>query len=120
MASGGVHKLINLGEWETIFGTCLIEVFEVHAHSPLPTVLLDQYNVGEPLRVLDFSDEPRLEEFLYLLFGGQVSFSAKLLFFCLTGLKAGSALNLCTITSGLSPFMSAWDQAKISALALKH
>jgi hypothetical protein len=54
--------LINLRQPERVLGVVLVEVGVVDAHPPLVRVLLvDEYGVGEPLRMEDFSDEAGCE-----------------------------------------------------------
>lgn len=71
-----------------IFRVSFVEVFEVYAHSPFPTGLIDQHHIGQPLRILDISDKSSLEELLHLFFCCLVSFNIKislLLFYWLEG-----------------------------------
>jgi hypothetical protein len=61
-ARRGVDDLINLRQPERVLGVVLVEVGVVDAHPPLVRVLLvDEYGVGEPLRMEDFSDEAGCE-----------------------------------------------------------
>jgi hypothetical protein len=54
----GVDDLINLRQPERVLGAMLVEVGIVDAHHPLVRVLLaDEYGIGEPLRMENFSDE---------------------------------------------------------------
>jgi len=57
MPQGGVDYDIHPGERETIFWAHLVEVGEINAHSPFPTLLLHEDKIGQPLRVVHLSDE---------------------------------------------------------------
>jgi hypothetical protein len=57
-ARRGVDDLINPRQLEGVLGAVFVEVSVVEAHPPLVRVLLvDEDEVGEPLRMEDFSDE---------------------------------------------------------------
>ena len=45
MVDSGVYQLIDLGHGEWIFRASLIQICEINAHSPLPTLLLYYYCV---------------------------------------------------------------------------
>ena len=49
VACGCVYQLIYLGQRETVLGTGLIKILEIHTHYPLPTVLLYQHHIRQPL-----------------------------------------------------------------------
>jgi hypothetical protein len=49
-----------------IFGACLVETGVVNAHPKHPTGLGDNNSVGQPLRVVDLSDEASVEHLLDL------------------------------------------------------
>ena len=51
--------MVDAREPEGILRAMLIEVCVVDAHPPLVVVLLlDEHRVGQPIRVVDFLDEP--------------------------------------------------------------
>jgi hypothetical protein len=57
-----VDDLINPRQPEGVLGAVFVEVSVVDAHPPLVRVLLaDEDEVGEPLRMEDFSDEASRE-----------------------------------------------------------
>jgi hypothetical protein len=45
-----------------IFGACLVETGVVNAHLKLPASLWDDNRVGQPLQVVDLSDEATIEQ----------------------------------------------------------
>jgi hypothetical protein len=61
-ARRGVNDLVNPRQPEGVLGAVFVEIGVVDAHPPLIRVLLvDEDEVGEPLRMEDFSDEARRE-----------------------------------------------------------
>ena len=67
MASCGVYYEVDLWQRETIFWACSVDVGEVNAESPLVVLFFDEYDVGQPFKVLHISDCPCLEELADLL-----------------------------------------------------
>ena len=53
---------------------CTIDVSKVDAESPFVVLFFDEYDVGQPFRVLHFSDCPCLEELVNLLIYRFLSF----------------------------------------------
>jgi hypothetical protein len=53
VSGGGVDQSINAGEREAVFGTSLIEVGEIYAHSPFAVRFLYQDHIGQPFRVMN-------------------------------------------------------------------
>ena len=66
MASRRVHKEGDVREWIVVFWAWLIQVNEVYAHSPLTVRFFYHDHVGQPFRVVDFSDEICLQQLAYL------------------------------------------------------
>jgi hypothetical protein len=61
-AHHGVDDLVNPRQPEGVLGSVFVEISVVDAHPPLVRVLLaDEDEVGEPLRMEDFSDEAGCE-----------------------------------------------------------
>ena len=56
MNSGGVDHQVDVGKWEGVLGTCLVQVGEVDAKSPLPILLLHNDYIGKPVGVLHLAD----------------------------------------------------------------
>ena len=70
----------------------------------LSFAFFDEYDVGQPFRVLHFSDRPCLEEFADLLINRFFCLSgAKLLLFCLTDLKDGLTVSPVSDYCGVNP-----------------
>ena len=63
MAHRSVHQEIDYGQRVAIFGAGLIKVGEIST-KPLFVAFLDQDNIFQPVRVLDFADRLGLEELL--------------------------------------------------------
>ena len=66
MADSSVYQLIYLGHREWILRASLIQIHEINAHSPLPTLFLYYYRVCQPFRIEDLLDSPSLLKFRYL------------------------------------------------------
>ena len=66
MSNGCIHQLVYLRHGKWILGTSLIEVREIHAHSPLSCLLLYHHRIGQPLRIKNFFDSPSLLELGHL------------------------------------------------------
>ena len=56
MTSSGVDHHVDVGEWKGVLGTCLVQIGEVDAKSPLPVLLLHDNDIGEPVGVLYLAD----------------------------------------------------------------
>ena len=52
-----VHKLVNPRQREAVHRAGIIQIREVNAHSLFPVYLLYHDDVGQPLRIVYFSDE---------------------------------------------------------------
>jgi hypothetical protein len=82
---GGIDHLIDVREGEWIFWACLISVSGIDTHSPFPAFLSDQHEVGQPLRVVNFSDKTGCEKLANLLPDGLALFFEKRCSRCFTG-----------------------------------
>ena len=71
MAYRYIHQLVYSRHREGIFWASLIQICEVYTYSPLPTLLLHYYDIGQPLGVKDLLDSLCLFE-LYHLFPNSV------------------------------------------------
>ena len=56
MTSSGVNHHVNVGKWEGVLGTSLVEVSEFNAYSPLPILFSYNNDIGEPIGVLNLTD----------------------------------------------------------------
>ena len=56
MTSSSVDHHVDVGKWKGVPGTCLVQVGEVDANSPLPVLLLHDDDIGELVRVLYLAD----------------------------------------------------------------
>ena len=74
MADCGIYNEVDPWQRETIFWACSDDVSEVDAESPLVIRFFDEYDVGQPFRILYFSDCPCLEELADLLIYPFLSF----------------------------------------------
>ena len=91
---GGVDDLVDTWKWVRVLGARLVEVGVVDAHAELTTSLRDDNGVCKPLRVLDFSDESGVEEFVYLEANEILPLDGLLAHLLLDGLRAGEDLQL--------------------------
>ena len=73
MADCGVHDEVYPRQWETFLWACPVDVNEVDTESPLAIFFFDEYDVGQPLRILYLPDRSCLEEFANLLINGFLS-----------------------------------------------
>ena len=94
MACCGVHDEVDPRQREAVLWAHFVYVSEVDTESPLAIFFFDEHDVSKPLRILHLPDHSCLEEFADLLVDGFFLFSAKLLRFCLTGLKDGLVFSL--------------------------
>ena len=67
MAGCGVYNEVDPWQRETIFWACSVYVSEVDAEPPLVVRFFDEHDVGQPFKILHFSDCPCLEELTDLL-----------------------------------------------------
>ena len=71
MAHRCIHQLVYSRQREGVLWVGLIQIYEVHAHSPLPALLFYYYSIGQPFGVENLLDSPCLFE-LYHLFPDSV------------------------------------------------
>ena len=57
MAGESIHELVNSGNGEGVFWTCLVEVCIVDANLPLSIGLFDHDDICKPVRIVHFPDE---------------------------------------------------------------
>ena len=67
MANCFIHYLINIKEGKSILWANIIEVRIIDTHVPLAILLKDDHYIGQPLEVLNLSDEANGEEFVHFL-----------------------------------------------------
>ena len=77
MARGGVHDEVDPRQREAVLRACFVYVGEVNTESPLAIGFLDEYNIGQPLRIFYFSYRSCLEELADLLVDGFLPFWCK-------------------------------------------
>ena len=94
MAGCGVHDEVDPWQREAVLWACFVDVSEVDTESPLAICFFNEYDVGQQLRIL-YSlialarrSLPTSSLMAFCLSG------AKLLFFCLIGLKDGLTFSL--------------------------
>ena len=68
MPYGCLNYLVDPRNGKRLFEAGVIEIKGVHSNLPLPILFWDSHNVGQPLGVLDFSDEPCRDESINLIF----------------------------------------------------
>lgn len=64
------------GEW--ILWACLVQAGIIDTHPPFPTFLSNEYKLGHPFGVVDFSDESSSEELVDLFSNGLVFLFVKI------------------------------------------
>ena len=77
MAGCGVHDEVNPWQREAVLWARFVDVSEVDTESPLAIFFFDEYDVGQPLRILYLPDRSYFEEFADLLIDGFLSFWRK-------------------------------------------
>ena len=60
-----IYGLVYLRHREEIFWASLIQIYEVHTHSPFSVLLLHHHSTGQPFRVEHFLDSPCLLKFYH-------------------------------------------------------
>ena len=74
MACRSVHDEVDPWQREVVLWARFVYVSEVDTESPLAIFFFDEYNVSQPLRILDLPDRSCLEEFANLLIDGFLPF----------------------------------------------
>ena len=74
MAGCGIYDEVYPRQRKIVLWTCFVDVSEVDTKSPLSICFFDEYDVGQPLRILYLPDRSFLEEFVDLLIDGFLSF----------------------------------------------
>ena len=77
MVGCGVYDEVYPRQRETVLWTFFVDVSEVDTESPLAICFFDEYDVGQPLRILYLPDRSCMEEFANLLIDGFLSFWCK-------------------------------------------
>ena len=87
MAICGIYYKVDPRKREAIFRACSINVSKVDVESPFVVRFFDEYDVGQPLRVLHFSDRTCLEELSDLLINRFLSLWSQTPSFLLDGFE---------------------------------
>ena len=77
MAGCGIYNEVDPWQRETIFWACSVDVSEVDAESPLAVCFFNEYDDGQPFKILYFYDRPCLEELADLLVDCFLSFQSE-------------------------------------------
>ena len=77
MTNCGIYKLIDSGEKEAVFWAGVVEIYKFNAHLPFPIGLLDYDDIGEPLRIIDFSDKTSGQKLLHLFHDSLIPFGGE-------------------------------------------
>lgn len=99
-------------QWERILRAHLVQISEVYANSPFSIFLSYHRDIGQPHRILNFSNTSIRKQLFYFLIYHFDSFWSKLLLFYFTGLTLASTFSVCIITDLLIRIISEWDRAK--------
>ena len=67
MSGGSIYYLIYPWQWETILGTCIIEIGIVYTHSPLSSLLGNHHYICQSLWILNFSYESDFQQFFHFI-----------------------------------------------------
>ena len=57
MTWDSINQLINMRKRITILQTCLVQISIINIYRPIPTRLFNEYDIGEPLRVLHLGNK---------------------------------------------------------------
>ena len=74
MAGCGIYNEVDPWKRETIFRAFSVDVCEVDVELPLTVFFFNEYDVGQPFRILHFSNCPCLKELADLLIYHFLSF----------------------------------------------
>ena len=102
MASSGIHDEVDSRQREIVLWACFVNVSEVDAKSPLAVFFFDKYDLANHS---GYSTSLIAPAWRSLPTSSLIAFflsNAKLLLFCLTGLKDGLTFSLCVIIVGQS------------------
>ena len=119
MADSGIHDEVDSGKGKLSFGHALLTSVKSMESRHLPfafftsTTFANHSGYSTTLIAPAWRSLPTSSLISFWLSG------AKLLLFCLTGLKDGLTFSLCVITAGSVPPMSACFHAKTSLFCLK-
>ena len=94
MACRSVHDEVDPWQREVILWARFVYVSEVDTESPLAIFFFDGYDVSQPLRILDLPIAPAWRSLPTSSLMAFCLSGAKLLRFCLTGLKGGLVFSL--------------------------
>ena len=70
MTCRSVYDEVDPRQREAVLWACFVYVSEVDTESPLAIFFFDEYDISQPLRILDLPDRSCLEEFTDLLVDG--------------------------------------------------
>ena len=87
MAGCGIYDEVNLRQRETVIWACFVDVSEVDAESPLAVCFFDKYDVDQPFGISTSLIAPAWRSLPTSSLISFCLFGAKLLLFCLIGLK---------------------------------
>ena len=94
MAGCGIYDEVDPRQRETVLWACSVDVSEVDTESPLAVCFFDKYNVGQPFKIFHLSDYSALRSLPTSSLMAFCLSGAKLLLFCLIGLKDGMTFSL--------------------------
>ena len=69
--------MVNPGQGKTILRASTIQICEVDAHSPLLVCFLGHDNIGQPFKIINFSDKIGSKQFVHFIHDNFVSFRGK-------------------------------------------
>ena len=67
MADSSIHQLVNPRHRKRIFQTSSVQIREIHAHSPFSVLFPHYHSIGQPFRIEDLFDSPRLLKLHHLI-----------------------------------------------------
>ena len=77
VSHSGIYQLVNARQWVAILGASLIQIGKVYTHSSLTICLLDHYYIGQPVWIINLSNELRYDQLLHFFFNSIVSLRSK-------------------------------------------
>jgi hypothetical protein len=120
MSCHQVYQLVDSGQGETVFWTSFIQIHKIHTHLPFAIGFLYHYHIGQPIRVINFSDEPCHQKFLYLVRNDLISVWSK--YSSLLLYRAYGRIHVYFIANdrGVDAGISSCVQAKTSMLLFRN
>ena len=107
------------GQRETVFRASVVEIDIVYTYSPLTTFLWYHHHIGQPFRLLDFSDESCVQKVIYFNLNNLMAIQVETPYSLSNWPGRRDYIQLMRSMSGVNVVMSEWAQANMSMLPRK-